>query len=573
MTSESKTAPTQGGTVKLLAALFLALLLAGLAVRFHAAGQASSIYGPTHVTAGSRDVFLLFSNELHRFSEQGEWLGSVTIESLGVRESPIDLVALADGRLVIAEQRPARIRVCDPGNWSCELLGEGPLAELERQYKVLPSRSGSHWWVTDAPGDTLLRLEPESGNLETVLAPGTLAGPNGLAYDGDGRLWVADTDHRRIVELLPSPEGGLVTGREHSAMNALTVGNRHYPMMLEWSGDGHFWVVQAASFAEASADLVLYHPEKGASSVVPLPRGAYPTDLAAAGSGFLVSDMEQFRVYRIDTASRVVEEFGDNAFKGRLNEARSRRTAYERLGTVSLAVTVIGAVLLIVAAIRLTPRGQRWSQVPPALDLAARAEYPGGARGIHWLERNTRMRWLTGGLEKAFYVLLGLLCLVSFLLYSWSCGRVSGSSEGVSEADQLGLLLLLVCLATATFIPMIHFAGGALRRRLGADGERIHLEFENGRRVAVAPERLAWNDRAIFYGPHTFPMQTGRKNRLYAEGEVQTWLAPMLGPAQKLSEWQAMRHQWRHRDRVLFATLGAVLCLLLILVLVEFVSA
>jgi hypothetical protein len=183
------------------------------------------------------------------------------------------------------------------------------------------------------------------------------------------------------------------------------------------------------------------------------------------------------------------------------------------------------------------------------------------------------MRWLTGGLEKAFYVLLGLLCLVSFLLYSWSCGRVSGSSEGVSEADQLGLLLLLVCLATATFIPMIHFAGGALRRRLGADGERIHLEFENGRRVAVAPERLAWNDRAIFYGPHTFPMQTGRKNRLYAEGEVQTWLAPMLGPAQKLSEWQAMRHQWRHRDRVLFATLGAVLCLLLILVLVEFVSA
>ena len=99
MASESKTAPAQGGTAKLLAALFLALVLAGLAVRFHAAGQASSIYGPTHVTAGSRGVFLLFSNELHRFSTQGRWLGSVTIESLGVQESPIDLVALADGRL------------------------------------------------------------------------------------------------------------------------------------------------------------------------------------------------------------------------------------------------------------------------------------------------------------------------------------------------------------------------------------------------------------------------------------------------------------------------------------------
>jgi hypothetical protein len=569
MASESKTAPAQGGTAKLLAALFLALVLAGLAVRFHAAGQASSIYGPTHVTAGSRGVFLLFSNELHRFSTQGRWLGSVTIESLGVQESPIDLVALADGRLVIAEQRPARIQICDPANWSCELMGEGFLAALEGQYKVLPSRTGSHWWVTDAPGDTLLRLELKSGNLESVLAPGTLAGANGLAYDGDGRLWIADTDHRRIVELLPAPEGGLVTGREHSAMNALTVGNRHYPMMLEWSGNGHFWVVQAASFAEASADLVLYHPEKGASIVVPLPQDAYPTDLAVAGSSFLVSDMEQFRVYRIDTASRVVEEFGDDAFIGRLGEARSQRAAYERLGMVSLAVTVIGAVLLIVAAIRLTPRGQRWSQVPPALDVAARTEYPSGARGIHWLERNTRTRWLTIGLEKVFYVLFGLLCLVSFLLYSWSCSRVSLSPEGLSEVNRLGVLLLLVCLATATFIPMIHFAGGALRRRLGADGERIHLEFENGRRAAVAPERLAWNDRAIFYGPHTFPMQTGRKNRLYADGEVQTWLAPMLGAAEKLSEWQAIKHQWRHRDRVQLATLGAVLCLLAILLVVE----
>ncbi len=129
---------------------------------------------------------------------------------------------------------------------------------------------------------------------------------------------------------------------------------------------------------------------------------------------------------------------------------------------------------------------------------------------------------------------------------------------------------MLACLGAAAFIPMIHFAAGVLRRRIGVDGERIHLEFEDGRRTAVAPKGLAWNDRAIFYGRHTFPMQTGRRNRLYEEGEVQTWLAPMLQPARKLSEWQAMRHQWRHRDRVLMATLGAILFLMLIAVLLEF---
>ena len=63
--------------MRLLAVLFLSLVLAGLAVRFHATGQASSIYGPTHITAGGQGVFLSFSDEIHRFSEQGQSLGTV----------------------------------------------------------------------------------------------------------------------------------------------------------------------------------------------------------------------------------------------------------------------------------------------------------------------------------------------------------------------------------------------------------------------------------------------------------------------------------------------------------------
>jgi hypothetical protein len=224
-------------------------------------------------------------------------------------------------------------------------------------------------------------------------------------------------------------------------------------------------------------------------------------------------------------------------------------------------LVIVGAVLLIGAAIRLTPRERRWSQVPPALDLDAAEAVPAGLKGVHWLERKPSMRWMTHGFEKLFYVLFGLLCLVSYLLYAWSCGRVASLDGGLSEADRLGLLLLLMCLATAAFIPMIHFAARALRRRLGTDGARIHLEFEDGRRIAVEPERLAWNNRAIFHGASTFPMQTGRRNRLYADGEVQTWLAPLLAEDRRLSEWQAMRHQWRHRDRVLMATLGAILFL------------
>ena len=329
-------------------------------------------------------------------------------------------------------------------------------------------------------------------------------------------------------------------------------------MALARGADGHFWVAQAASFREAEADLVRYHPENGAVSVVALPPGAYPTDVAALGPDLLVSDMERFRLYRVSAATGAIEAFGDDAFKQVLESAQARRASLQRLGTVSLVLVIAGAVLLIGAAIRLTPRERRWSQVPPALDLDAADRVPAGLKGIHWLETKPGMRWMSTGFEKAFYVLFGLLCLVSYLLYAWSCNRAASLDGGLSEADRLGLLLLLVCLATAAFIPLIHFAAQALRRRLGTDGKRIHLQFEDGRRVAVDPEGLAWNDRALLHGRHTFPMQTGRRNWIYAEGEVQTWLAPLLRPGNRLNEWQTLKHQWRQRDRMILATAGAI---------------
>lgn len=40
-------------------------------------------------------------------------------------------------------------------------------------------------------------------------------------------------------------EGPWVTGREHNTVNELTIGERYYPMMLEFADDGRLWVIQA----------------------------------------------------------------------------------------------------------------------------------------------------------------------------------------------------------------------------------------------------------------------------------------------------------------------------------------
>jgi len=151
-------------------------------------------------------------------------------------------------------------------------------------------------------------------------------------------------------------------------------------------------------------------------------------------------------------------------------------------------------------------------------------------------------------------------------MYAWSC-RPSGG--GINDTTQFGLVLLTMCLLVAVFIPTIHFSAQAFRRRLGSDGEYVYLEMQGGRHLRVKPEQLAYNIRIILFGRHTFPLMTNRHNSLYAKDEVTTWLAPLLRDAEKLSEWQLIKRQWKNRDPLLLATTGAIAFMLLTLLIIE----
>jgi hypothetical protein len=393
-----------------------------------------------------------------------------------------------------------------------------------------------------------------------------------MTVDAAGNVWVADTDHRRILELLPQGDGMFDTGREHSTMNGLTVGDRHYPSMIEFGADGRFWVVQSTDFSDASSDLVLYDPDEGAKAVADLPADAYATDIAMLGDDVLVTDMERFSIYRVEISTMSVSVFGDESLADRLHAYREQRAMYGQLAMASLAAVILVAVFLILVVIRVTPRERRWSQPPAAIDIEAVADSVPEIRGVHWLEKHPRTRWMGAWFERAYYLLFGLLCLVSILIYAWSCKQPWDSEQGsLSEADMLGLLLLAICLVTASFIPMIHAAAGVFRRRLGTDGRQVHIELEDGRRLSVRPDQLARNKRAVFYREYIFPFQTGLRGPIYAEGEVQKWLAPLLRDSIALNEWQTLKHQFRHRDRMLLATAGAIVFMGFVLLLIELV--
>ena len=114
-----------------LAIGFLALLLAGLIGRFWASDKAYQFTGPTHIAAGAEHVYVFAAGEMYRLTLAGELLDVISPETTGLDDEPIDLRVLPDGQLLIAEQGPARIRLCEVDSWNCDPLGEavGPVIE------------------------------------------------------------------------------------------------------------------------------------------------------------------------------------------------------------------------------------------------------------------------------------------------------------------------------------------------------------------------------------------------------------------------------------------------------------
>lgn len=560
---------TGSGLANVLAVLFLALVLVGLAGRFWASDKAFTFTGPTHITISEEGLWLYTSQQLVQLSRSGELLQTVALEQAGLKDDPIDLEWIPGAGLLLAGQQPAHVRLCQTDRWNCRVIGDPAIEAIKRQFKIVPLDPPGQWLLSDAAGDALWWLDEQSGQLEQALPADSLAGANGLASGPDGYFWIADTDHRRIVELLPGESGSYAVGREHSAVNDLTIKRRFYPMMLTAGADGYLWVAQAAAYSLAESDLVLYHPQLGAEAVIALPDRAYPTDLAAMGDDVLVTDMDQFRVYRVDTETRQSDIFGDETFQALMSHNRDQRYLYENLSTLALWLTIAATILMVITLVRVTPREKRWTQ-PLAIDMEQVAESVPGVTGIHWLQPARKLVWLGSSLVKIYYGLFVLLCGIAGALYALSCAPSSLPEDIAFSANlKLAVSLLLMCLAVAAFIPMMHFSTRVLRRRIGTDGRQVILKLENDRQLVAAPEQLSWNDRIILFEGFSFPIRTGRAGSLYQEGEVETWLLPLLRQAERLGEWQILKRQWRSRDQLLLSTAAAIGFLLVLTVLVS----
>lgn len=546
-----------------LAVLFMLLFLAGFGLRIWASANSSGTVGPMHVAAAADAIYVHFNSELLVLSPTGALRARQPIAALGLHDDPIDIRVLEDGRLLVAGQQPATLRLCEPSVWSCIEVAPEAAGKLRAQIKVLADVITGELTITDTAGNRVWRAPLAGGEPAALVEPPGLDHPNDLAFDDQGRLWVADSGNHRLAVYAPGETGAWALVHSLDVRPKPASPGNDWPMMLAPGGDGRWWVTQPGPAGER-AELLVYHPERGAEARVALPEGADATDIARIDGGMLVTDMLRFRLYRVAGAGFEVTDFGDPALQALFDEAAAHKAEYQGLADLSLFAMIGFAVLMVLAAVWATPRGERLSPRPEAAaPLAATAAPAPKLREVYWLKRNPGTERLLRWLEPMSYLMvvvaLGALALGYFFVMP-APGADAGP-EKLAKHAEFRQLTLLLALVVGGFPVLMRIAIRSMRHRIGTDGMQLWVRFADGHQGAFRPEQLVYRGRFILYRSQAIAVQTGNRQSLYAAGEIETYIAPLLQRARKLGVLAMLRHQIGHREPVLVSTLVYVLVL------------
>ena len=266
--------------------------------------------------------------------------------------NPYDVALDGSGNLYIADTWNHRIRKVDSSGNISTVAGTGTdgfsgdgaaatAAQLNQPTGVAVDGSGN-LYIADTVNHRIRKVD-SSGNISTVAGTGTdgfsgdgaaataaqLWSPSDVAVDGSGNLYIADKNNRRIRKVDSSGNITTVAGTGTRGFSgdgaAATAAQLHWPEGMAPDGSGNLYIADTANHRIRKVD------SSGNISTVagggPLEDGGAavaarlwsPSDVALDGSGNLyIADRDNHRIRKVDSSGNIstVAGTGTSGFSG-----------------------------------------------------------------------------------------------------------------------------------------------------------------------------------------------------------------------------------------------------------------
>ncbi len=359
-----------------IAAIFFIALFLGL--RIWASARAVAITGPSAIKQGADGSIYIMSNDvLYVHDSDGDLIERIPMSRFGIdrvigdfwvykngdlllrRDVPQTLTASGEAELFARTGAGEKDRLgtgesilerCSFATFQCKNFGEGGnVFDKLTAFSLMVDEEAGITYLSDTIGHQLLMLD-ERGN---VLKKSTAAFqfPNQIVLDRDGFLYAADTTNHRLAAVTVEKEKFGTVEKEIRIIHPRNPLEPTWPMALARTADDKWWVINADD--NMSYGIVMILSGKGQfEKTVPLPRGADPLRLVAAGANVLITDPALMRVYAVSPAGALLADFGSLSFKLELSELRRERRQYETIATASMWALLLLLVFVLVLALQ-----------------------------------------------------------------------------------------------------------------------------------------------------------------------------------------------------------------------------
>ncbi|MBU2887662.1 hypothetical protein KO507_17990 [Gilvimarinus agarilyticus] len=425
-----------------------------------------------------------------------------------------------------------------------------------RSSRLLIDRQNDHIYLADTSDHALYKYS-DTGRLLAQKRTG-FKFPNQLVWHDNG-LWLADTNHHRVVQLDTREEYFAEVLQAHSIELG---GNYRWPHQLASSASGLWVLVGNNAMARGKLRLLDQQGELNAPLNAGLLNQAGLNDPQALHywQDYLwLTDFTEPKLVLVNSSAGLTEEVQSPTLRQLEQAYHAASMGYKYWQYLAGALFIVLLVLGFVAAWRLEkPQTQaKFKAFKGGGKLPTDGEItPTGQDGVLWVSSGLKPwhHW-------AVYILWGATFICSVLLI-WL----------YVTSDKLGSDFFTIMLAMIAFLVLVSVAASKLfhsimRAKLGVVGESLVLDDGAGRSTVAKGEALAYTAHYIF--ADNVVIALGNQNlSFFAQHELERWVFPRLRNAQKLSVVEQAKRLWQLRHPQLIYTgliLGFMLILLLLL--------